>query len=446
MLLPFLLCVMILYVPPPLGAAAVMPMGTLAGVAVLALLNAAFAWAGCTLASPGGAIPRLLSPRKLRALLSGAVVGFVLADVFVLRWPLAVQTLFAGRRWAVLVDDLFLLMPAIVMAVTVMAFWHRFSVRSGNVQLSLSSYVWLRFRVEMAIILVPWLALVFTTDLSDAVFYRSPHLDLITGFVSVGTLAGILVFSPLLLRTIWNCAPLPDGPLRQRLEEFCRRVGFRCHDILIWNTRNHLGNAGVVGPTPLLRYVMVTDALLRNCTDAEIEAIFAHEVAHVKHHHLPVYMLFALGFLVFYLNLGDALAGLGLIEPMRDLMSLEMTTAQAVAMLAFAGLYWVFVFGWVSRRMELQADLFALRVGESPYAFANALHKLNAMSGGQAGASFWRHFSIPARLAFLSRIVEDPSYAGRFERRITFIKVGLLVLLGLALARLALFRPELVGL
>ena len=50
----------------------------------------------------------------------------------------------------------------------------------------------------------------------------------------------------------------------------------------------------LTGPLPFLRYVVLTDRLVQEMTPEEVEAVFGHEVGHIKHHHL----LFYFGFLI----------------------------------------------------------------------------------------------------------------------------------------------------
>ena len=58
-------------------------------------------------------------------------------------------------------------------------------------------------------------------------------------------------------------------------------------------TRNGgMANAMVVGVLPWLRYVVFTDRLLEEFTADEVEAVFGHEVGHVKHRHMLYYLAF----------------------------------------------------------------------------------------------------------------------------------------------------------
>ena len=55
--------------------------------------------------------------------------------------------------------------------------------------------------------------------------------------------------------------------------------------------------AGVMGLLPRLRYILVTDSLMQALSEEELNAVMAHEVAHVKYKHMLFYVLFLLGYL-----------------------------------------------------------------------------------------------------------------------------------------------------
>jgi STE24 endopeptidase len=183
---------------------------------------------------------------------------------------------------------------------------------------------------------------------------------------------------------------------------------------------------------------MISDGLLARCSKEEVEAIFAHELGHNRHHHIGFYMVFAVSFLVFYATLMDALAALGLVAPLEGVLLLELTSAQGVALVAFAAVYWGALFGFISRRLEQQADLFTVRVTGGAQAFMSALRKVGELSSRPVDSDTWRHFSVARRVEFLRRAEEDPDGAARTVRRVKVVQVVLLVLAGLATARLAL--------
>ena len=106
--------------------------------------------------------------------------------------------------------------------------------------------------------------------------------------VFVPPLVVLLGLFPVLLRHVWRTRPLEAGPLRTRLEAAAARHGFRIRDILVWQTNSMVVNAAVAGFLPRLRYVFLTDGLLEWLDDEEIEAVFGHELGHVRHRHVPL--------------------------------------------------------------------------------------------------------------------------------------------------------------
>jgi Zn-dependent protease with chaperone function len=274
-------------------------------------------------------------------------------------------------------------------------------------------------------------------------------------------LASIFIGLPWLLRLVLGLRSLPDGPLRQRLLEAGRRLHFRCSDILMWNTRGVIANAMVVGVVPFLRYVLLTDRLLAELTPEEVEAVFGHEVGHVKHHHMVYYLSFLLGSLLVVFNV------LGLTV---DALDLNIDAPSYLAALPFVGLlgaYIFVVFGFLSRRCERQADIYGCRAvscargdcaGHDPElvpvaagkglcptgirTFIEALEKvacLNGISRDRPGwLQSWQHSTIARRVEFLQRVLVDPSVEARFQRTVRLVKWSLLLVLGGVLLLLVL--------
>ena len=48
----------------------------------------------------------------------------------------------------------------------------------------------------------------------------------------------------------------------------------------------------VVGVLPFIRSVMLTDRLMEELLPDEVEAVFGHEIGHIKHHHMLYYLTF----------------------------------------------------------------------------------------------------------------------------------------------------------
>jgi Zn-dependent protease with chaperone function len=271
--------------------------------------------------------------------------------------------------------------------------------------------------------------------------------------VSLVLIAALFLGIPWILRLFLGLKPLPPGPLRDRLMAAADRLHFHCNDILLWNTRNGIANAMVTGLLPGLRYVVVTDRLARDLTPDEVEAVFGHEVGHVKHHHLLYYVVFLVASMVVLLGV---LAATGLLGSAtgegQDVLA-------QLPFLAVLGLYIFVVFGFLSRRCERQADIFGCRTvsceaepcwghetpgccvrharalcGTGIRTFIGALEKvarLNGISRDKPSLlSSWQHSTIARRVDFLKQMSSDPAVEVRFQRRVWLVKCGLLAGLG----------------
>jgi STE24 endopeptidase len=268
----------------------------------------------------------------------------------------------------------------------------------------------------------------------------------------VGGLAGILVLAPLLLRTLWRAESLPAGPLRSRLDAISRRLRFRSSDILIWHTDGAVINAAVAGILPWPRYVLLSDGLLTHLSADEIEAVFGHEMGHVRHHHLWFFIAFLVGAMSFIVM------SLGTLTPLAEWIMGEVAATQLFVMAqglilpsTCLALYFGVFFGFLSRRFERQADIYGCRTvsigrcerlenagrgSSAPSArrdpplcregiqiFVEALEKIAALNGAVREARSWRHFSIAKRVEFLKALQDRPELERSFERVVFLLKL-----------------------
>lgn len=234
-------------------------------------------------------------------------------------------------------------------------------------------------------------------------------------------IAGALViFSavPLVMVRVWDTLPIPPGVLRDDLERLARAHRVRVSRFLIWRTRGSMLNGAVIGLTPFARYIVLTDALLDALTEPEVEAVAAHEVAHVKERHM-IWLALAI--------LGSAMLGgegTALIAERIGLPEILATSSGVVVSLTAV----VLVLGFVSRRFEWQADAFAARhlslsgVGsggepgdgspvithEASWAMSGALARVARLNGMSESRFTWRHGSIATRRQRLGALIGTP--------------------------------------
>lgn len=221
---------------------------------------------------------------------------------------------------------------------------------------------------------------------------------------------------PAMIRRSWDTIALPAGPVRTLIEGFSRHVDFRCREFVVWRTGYQMANAAVVGLGPRTRVVIFSDLLLSQLPPKELLAVLAHEIGHVARRHVITFFAWSVAF---FLTLDVAL----------ESFEVRSEWAAGGALIAVLGVWW-FAFGWLSRRSELEADLYAMQTTGDVMAMVRALE----LVGGPHSRSkdSWRHFSTARRIEFLLRAAEDDAFAARLTRR-----MKLLARTGFALAALA---------
>ncbi len=371
-----------------------------------------------------------------------------------LGWPQIVRFDW-GLDQAFLVDELLILTPVLLaLVLSWVAFFGieraSYSVRQAtgravtSPEPSLRHTLTLQARHYLGVMLVPILILIAA---QDAVAIWLPGV-LGTGWSVLAYAAPVglmIVFFPLLLRRLWNTRPLEDGELRQRLVALSLRARLPVREILVWETRGAVVNAAVSGWIPGYRYVFLTDGLIQRLGVGEIEAVFGHELGHIRRRHL-------------------LLRGLVMVAPLSLLLAVETAwpessrwidavTSQfnavaqlplAVGTLAVLSSYAYFVFGGFCRILEKEADLYGcgLLETETPdeayHLFISALEKLGVESGMSRHKGTWQHPSIARRTGFLAEVCCSPTVRQRFERRVLCLD-WLLIGCVLAPAILAMF-------
>lgn len=112
-------------------------------------------------------------------------------------------------------------------------------------------------------------------------------------------LLGLAVTTPALMRAARPGADA-DEHVRRLVEGLCERAGMnRLGGIRILDTRgNPMANAAFAGFGPGPKYLFLTDTLVEELSDDELEAVVAHELGHRKRHHIALKLATRLGALV----------------------------------------------------------------------------------------------------------------------------------------------------
>lgn len=339
---------------------------------------------------------------------------------------------------------------------------------------SFRTFFMVNLRLQLLFTLAPAILLVLVHDGLLLILHGIPGIagreDMVDALVTLPAVAMLVIFGPEIFRRVLRTEPMPDCPLKQKLTEIARRHGVRFHDVLLWKTENQMGNAAVMGFVPRFRYVLMSDLLLETMHDEQIEAIFAHEIGHVMHRHLLWLMAAIVAVMLAIAGPGEILAGeMSALHARYEWLSEPL---QAAVLLAGAMGVFALLFGFVSRKFERQADVFAARTiqeisaaetAENPVAaqamlesraahtvvlereqsadyvgrrgaavFCSALERVAAVNNIPVAARSWCHGSIAKRMRFLEFLSRDSRRTAQFDRFMRRLYLVLVVcLLGL---------------
>ena len=255
-------------------------------------------------------------------------------------------------------------------------------------------------------ILIAWIPFAIFSDwLADALIFL-PFI-----FVAVAWTF------PALLAKVWGCKPFPPGPVPDLVHDLEKQSGVSFSKILLWEPGGGtIQNAAAVGLFKPFRYLLLTPALVNNLNSEELAGVVLHELGHVKKRHLLLYMF-------------TTLTGVNLAVMGSQLIPLSSEIEQFSIMSILVIVYFRFIFGWLSRNMERQADLFSLEITGKASGLVNALEKLGISAGNIRLARSWHHIGIAERTHFLRRAEAAPGIARRHNA-----KAGKMMLAGYSLS------------
>jgi len=283
-------------------------------------------------------------------------------------------------------------------------------------------------------------------------------------------LFGFILLLPSFVPFVLGLRPMPTGRVRDRLERAATRLSVRYRGLHVWDTRENVATAMVAGLFPRFRHIVFTDLLLSTMSDDEVEAVFGHEVGHVKHGHLFYYAAFLM---LSFLTLGAAYRAVEL-APGTTLPSGDFAL---VATVLLTGIYLFFVFGFISRKCERQADVYGCKTVscanpecgghgmDTPLVpngrglcrtgvdiFVRALERVEEINGQTRDAdrvvrrgligrfsgvlrfvgvslATWQHSTISKRVAFLKTLPGSNGGEQRFQMQVTLLRWGLFLFL-----------------
>ncbi|MEM8739450.1 MAG: M48 family metalloprotease [Planctomycetota bacterium] len=449
--------------------------------------------AGLYLAACRHTVRQLGKPRGARALLrlhrfSAVLPVFTLASFGLDLWAGALAAVRAappgritGPRDTVLLDELAVLaLPLLLLAWSWWAYYpidrrvrDAALIRRADTGLPLyppwtrGQYVLTQARNHAALVLGPLLILLAWAEClvklhAAGLLSESAQLWLTPAGAGV-----LFLLAPLIVRRLWDTVPLPPGPVRDRLDELCQLHRVRVRQLLLWRTYGGSINAAVMGLFGPLRYILLTDGLLEQVRPREVEAVMAHELGHVRGKHLGWLLAAAVA-----AGLVLSAAGQALDHHLSPLLA-PAARPWFHALLSAAGLVlWALAFGWVSRRIERQADTFAARhltthppkvppeappevppeaPPETPSetladaadadarpprfhpdavgTMIRALQQVADLNHIPAHRRSWRHGSITWRQAHLRSLIDTPLHGPPIDHQVNLIRVASLAVL-----------------
>lgn len=283
----------------------------------------------------------------------------------------------------------------------------------------------IRFLLPFAL---PFILLTFILDIFN--FLAGTHPENIqmlewTSFALSLILVGLLlIFLPYFIQKVWNCQPIPQGLLRNRLETTCQKAHFKHAGMKTWSVMQDQLTAGIIGIIPRFRYVMFTERTLKELPPEDVEAILVHEIGHHDRKHLLIYPFILAGMILF-----SGLFFSLIIEPLTNVLeqanalypSMWWDLLNPLCIFTLYGLlifgYFRFIFGYFSRQFERQADLHVFKLGIAPGHMIHALKEVAQTSGGYESPN-WHHFSIKERVEFLEACAQNPLLVDKHHKKV----------------------------
>ncbi len=188
-----------------------------------------------------------------------------------------------------------------------------------------------------------------------------------------------MFYSTLIVPLFNKQTPLEDGELRDAIEEFAQKAGFKLDNIFVidGSRRSTKANAYFSGLGKKKRIVLF-DTLIKEHTSEELVAVLAHEIGHYKKKHI----IKGMGLSIIHTGIMLYLLGLFINHPELSMALGVEQSSFHIGIIAFGLLYspistLLGIAGnWMSRKHEYQADAFAANK-YAPEPLQKALKKLS---------------------------------------------------------------------
>jgi STE24 endopeptidase len=221
-----------------------------------------------------------------------------------------------------------------------------------------------------------------------------------------------MFYTSLIMPLFNKLTPLGEGSLKQKIEDYCKKVEFPLSNIYVidGSKRSSKANAFFSG-IGKKKKVVFYDTLLNNHSEEELLAIFAHEVGHYKRKHIYSNLIIGIaqtGLLLFVLSkvvFSESLSmALGAGEKSFHLNVIAFT----ILFTPISTLIGI-MFNSISRKNEYEADDYA-RDTTNKNDLAEALKKLSEKNLSNLNPHplyVFVHYSHPPMLQRLQHLLRD---------------------------------------
>jgi STE24 endopeptidase len=226
------------------------------------------------------------------------------------------------------------------------------------------------------------------------------------GLIATGLGVALVFITPyVLVPLFFKMQPLADTATVERIHALVDRAGAPVRDVcsLDFSRRTAEANAAVIG-IGRSRRVVIADTLLAEFRPAEVDAVVAHELGHHVHHDVQMLLLGNAALMWLGLALGAWFAPAAL--PVLSVPSLDYVPGYAV-LIAVVELFFLLVsplLNWWSRRLESNADKFALQLTDDPRAFAGAMQRLGCQNLVEFRPPRWAEVLLASHPALHRRV------------------------------------------
>jgi len=221
--------------------------------------------------------------------------------------------------------------------------------------------------------------------------------------ILLARLAPVIIF-PL----FYKFYPLENESLKNRIMNLCNKTKIQIKGIFTFNLSKETkkANAGFTGIGKSKR-IIISDTLLNNFSEEEIEVVFAHELGHYIYHHIWIGMIIntILTFIGLYLVsiIYSKLIVYFEFNGIDDLAALPLLAL----LLTIYGIILLPLSNFISRMNEKKADSFAIELTNNFSAFESTMLKLSELNLSDKSPNkiieilFYSHPSINNRIKYI---------------------------------------------